>query len=468
MIADPNMMKAKGTLTPWAISRALGKDPYEWQLKVLSDIILPWSRTTLSAANESGKTTEIIAPIVIWHAMAFKNSKCVLTSGAWRQVTEQLFPAISRYRRYLSGWDITANKLTTPHGSMAIGFSTDDAGKFEGWHAEDHDLSPLLIIVDEAKTVKKDIFEAIARCRPTRLLYASSPGGCSGEFYDSHTRNASMFNRHKVTAFDCPHIPRAQIDEARQKYGEDSPLYKSMILGEFMEDGEDGIIIPVGILNRCKKEAPAPNTDPEVHAFCDFAAGGDENVLAVRRGNEVKLIRCWRETNTMAATGEFIALFQKENLKPEMISGDEGGLGHVICDRLQELGWPISRVNNGSMNGVDRRLYFNKGAQIWGEGRNQIDRLQVILPDDDDLHSQLSTRLWERDSDGSLKVEPKPKMKARNLPSPDRADAVLGCMMPSPTRQIAPVSSWVGDDFQTNKEVKIENQLQGWGMDVGN
>jgi hypothetical protein len=71
-------------------------------------------------------------------------------------------------------------------------------------------------------------------------------------------------------------------------------------------------------------------------------------VIAVADGNRVFLAACWRETDTIQATRQFIAEFERLKLLPGSIYGDEGGLGCVMCDALKEAGWRMNRVNNGA------------------------------------------------------------------------------------------------------------------------
>jgi hypothetical protein len=52
----------------------------------------------------------------------------------------------------------------------------------------------------------------------------------------------------------------------------------------------------------------------------------------------------------------------------------------------------------------------------------------VALPNDRELIAQLTSRRGWPDSKGRLVLEPKSDLRSRNLPSPDRADAVLGAM----------------------------------------
>ena len=56
--------------------------------------------------------------------------------------------------------------------------------------------------------------------------------------------------------------------------------------------------------------------------------------------------------------------------------------------------------------------------------------VEIILPNDDDLIGQLSSRKYSMTEQSKQKVESKDDMKKRNLPSPDEADSVLLCVIP--------------------------------------
>jgi len=398
-------------------------DSYPWAQRVFHELDRRNIAVAVKAANGSGKTTHIAAPAALWHAAIFPGSLTIATAGVFRQVKEQLFPAIRVHAHKFTGWEFNECEVITHHGSRILGFSTDEAGKFEGWHNDN-----LLIILDEAKSIPDAIFEAVERCQPTRLLLLSSPGGRSGFFFEAFHARRKFFRQHTVTAFDCPHIAATWIAEQVEKYGADHPLIRSMIYGEFMDGDEDSVVIPVTLLERCLASPPPFTDNGAVAAFCDFAAGGDENVLAIRRGNRVEIVAAWCEKDTMRAVGRFIQLFREHNLEASCIFGDEGGLGKVMCDALSEAGFDIQRVNNGAAP-VNAEAYANRGAEIWYEGRTQIERQRIILPTDDrELFAQLSTRRGWPNSKGRLELEHKAAMRARGLRSPDRADAVLGAI----------------------------------------
>lgn len=404
------------------IRGALQLQSYDWATAIFNDLDRRGAAVACKACNGAGKTERVAAPVALWHASAFPRSLTIVTAGTFRQVKEQLFPALRSHAHKFPGWSFNDCEVTAHNGSRIYGFSTDEAGRFEGWHNEN-----LLMIADEAKTIPDAIFEAIARCQPQRFLLLSSPGGCSGFFYDAFNSKRKFFRQHSVAASQCPHISPAWIAEQVEKYGEQHPLVRSMIFGEFMSMGEDGAVIPLVFVERLLASPPTFMDDNTASAFCDFAAGGDENVLAVRRGNKVEIVAAWREPDTMKAIGRFIRHFQEQQLQPYQINADEGGLGISICDRLKEAGWPVNRVNNGSP-ARDPEHYTNLAAEIWFSARTKIERRQIILPDDRELVGQLTTRLGWPDSKGRLQLEPKQDMRKRGLRSPDRADAVLGAM----------------------------------------
>lgn len=342
----------------------LGMRLYPKQVEVLERLAPAGSVVSFRSCNEGGKTSRVIVAAILWHLYVFPKGRIVSTSGSFRQIKDQLVPALHRYRLMFPGWTFfkTPKIETRDVNCFWEGFSTKDAGMFEGHH-EDED-APLLIVVDEAKTVKDDIFQAIDRCKPTRLLLASTPGYAEGEFYRSHTSRAGFYDRVVQTAVECPHIERSWIEEMERKWGHDHPLVRSMIWAEFMEEIADSVVT-VRALEGCLAEPPDEKRG-ERKAFCDFAAGGDENALALRDGNVIELIDHWRERNTMAAVGKFISWFVKLGLKPAEIEGDADGLGKPMCDALAEAGWPITPFHGGWASGS--KDFFNLSSQIWWGG----------------------------------------------------------------------------------------------------
>lgn len=414
---------------PWTISKAVGLELYANQIEILKECLRPFSRVALRACNGFGKTTSIAAPLVLWHAIAFKNSLTVLTSGAWRQIKEQLFPAIRRFQANFPTWNFNTEDFTASNGSRCIGFSTNDPGKFEGHHALDHETSPLLMILDEAKTIPDEIYQATERCQPTRLLLMSSPGNPSGFFYEACVgKYAHLFKRFHIRAQDCPHISKDWIKQQAETYGADSAFYRSMVEGEFTSDLDGMGVIRLEHLERCLKSPPEWTNRNERRVFIDisWAANGDENVLALRRGNKITIEDAWvGDGNTISTAHRFVRSFNRLKneigLKPEEVFGDNGGGGHGVIDVINEMGWHINRVNNNTASN-EANKFVNIAAQWWFALSKKIETNEIILPDDAILKQQLLSRKYEVDLKGRLKLESKQEIAK----SPDRADAVVG------------------------------------------
>ncbi len=110
----------------------------------------------------------------------------------------------------------------------------------------------------------------------------SSPGTSAGAFYRSHTSERNLYKTHVVKAADCPHITQEHIAYIIEKYGEDHPFTRSSIYAEFMDEGDTGVVIPMRLIDGLRSVMVLPVMGDR-HAFCDFAAGGDEKSTRTAR-----------------------------------------------------------------------------------------------------------------------------------------------------------------------------------------
>jgi len=407
-----------------------GAKLYPWQMKALA----AFSRghpTTLLTCNGAGKTAVIAAWSVAWFLYRYPQGKVAATSGSFNQLSNQLWPALKaampdEYNITTGGSPLT---ITTPQGGKAIGFSTNDEGKAEGWHPTiDEDIDPVFILVDEAKTVPEGIFQAFERCTRKFQLYISSSGNPSGRFYESHNKLAHLFYPLQVSYHDCPHISREKVERDKEMYGEDSALFRSMHLGEFTDLNSHAIITATK-LREALDNQPKENPKGEKVAFFDFAAGGDENVFALREGNRVRIIEAWRESNTVQAVRRFIDIAKRYQLTGSQCWGDSDGLGLPMVNQFADEGFRINAFRGG-MPAQDKDVYTNLISEVWIKGMRLISQGRYNLGElDVETFEQLTNRFLEWDQRGKLRVERKEDMSARGVHSPDRGDALLGCIL---------------------------------------
>lgn len=403
---------------------------YPWQKKIFKDVDRKWQRTAARVCNGSGKTSRIAVGSALWNMLCNQGSTTVCTSAVMRQVKEQFLPNFKMVARArgleAAGMKITQEGAEWPKAeSRLVAFTCNDAGLFEGFHRSGPSDS-LLIIVDEAKSVKEDIFQAIERCQPDRLLLISSAGKPAGAFWRAFEREAEFWNRHTITSFDCPHISPQWIDMQIRKWGRQHPLIRSMIFSEWMADEGEQLVIDPDALERLISDPPRHRFGPRT-AGLDFAAGGDENVICIAEGNKVIHLHGWREVDTMKAAAVFVGTLQKFRVRPENTFADAGGIGRPVVDAMTRMGFSPTNVNFGSKASyVD--AYYNRATEMWYNLRHLIEHKSIIIPEDEDLRQQLIIRRWETNElNGKIMLESKKKLRARGIESPDRADALALC-----------------------------------------
>lgn len=426
---------ARAILSPITFAvTVLKKRLYKWQAEILHSVFsgMPTAAVT---PNGAGKTSVIIASLALGILHEFPGATVVLTSATFRAVRTQVFAALEQDKEKFAAWTWKDTEIEDGHGGRIVGFATDSGAKFEGFHA--HPGRPLLIVIDEAKTVADDIFVAADRCQPTMLLYISSPGASFGRFADAF--KSTRFAQFRIGIEDCPHITAEFIASMKEQYGEDSDIYRSMILGQFARGADEGKVVPVADYDNCVRKAP-PYRAGLKQAFCDFAESGDECAIGTRDGNRLSIHDKWKPDGNVAGVAERfernLRVLQEQGYE---IFGDADGTGHGYITTLKLRGIRIRGVKNNAAP-TDSH-YFNLAAEQWWKFAAQVRRCEWILPADDELlRRETCTReqnFVEIDGkkrfgreDGRLQLQPK---KRSGMKSPNRADVIVGVAYDYPT-----------------------------------
>ena len=407
---------------------------YDWQCDVMQPFMFAsgsqarMTQVAVMSPNEGGRSSLLVSGIATWWLAMHTRGKVGITTADQKQLNEQILPALEMNKQKMVGWHSVQSpyyRLITPTGGRLIAFTTDDAGRVEGLHKGNDIDSPLLWIVDEAKNVKPEIFTGVDRCSYNAKLLSSSPGMKRGVFFDAFTKDKAQYVTVAAGLKDCPHISQDKVNRIIATYGDEHPFTRSSIYGEFMDqDSLDSYILSDTDLRRCINNPPEFKPGLQV-AFCDFGAGNDENVIVYRNGNKIEVVAAWREANKEAAAGRFIREFVSLKLKPDQVIGDAAD--KELCDLLERGGWPIRRQNFGAAV-PNNPIYTSWSALAWMEGAAEISRCEWILPQDDTLFAEFTTRQKILNARGKWACEEKFTMRKRNIPSPNRADAVFGCM----------------------------------------
>jgi len=410
----------------------------------------------LCAANGSGKDAVFIAACAVWFVLTGLRNRVVITSASFDQIKFQtevhIRELISRANKL---WGKLFKSIQFHHIVPALGgeiklFATDQPTLAEGYHA--FHGGKLMRIINEAKTVTDEIFDATERWTGvSHTLLVSSPGRRRGTMF-SLAGNAihypaspclGTYYFRKVTAFECPHIPLSVIQTKIEKHGESSPLIRSMIFAEF-SDYEEPVVIPESVFDGCANFS-IQKQGTDIGIGLDLAAGGDEDAGWVRKGNKIIHSFFFRLSNTDLAADLIDKQLSPWSWQEYSFNADNGGVGKGIIDKLVTKGWRINRCNNQAP-AFNKREFLNLGAESWMHVRRLLERRIIIVPKNiPKLREQLTTRYFVsfENTQGKLQLESKKEARLNGRPSPDRADGFVLCFWsykPPLVRASAPIS----------------------------
>jgi hypothetical protein len=355
-------------------------------------------------------------------------------------------------------------RLTAGDGWYALGLATDEAVRFQGFHAEN-----LLIILDEASGIADDIWDAaegVAVGGNNRILAIGNPLRPEGRFYRLF-QEASVWQKRTISAMEHPNVTgqgdpipgavtvaaiservaewcepagvlrhRDGETEARmpdgaaaepdvffwqgQAYRPDD-RFRARMLGEFPGAGETSLIPLRWIEAAFQRHLPGEGVR---RAAVDVARFGDDStVIGLRTGAVLVSLEAIHGADTMAVAGRLVRLVYTAH--PETLAVDSIGLGAGVVDRLHELGVAGVEAVNVSLSANDSERFANRRAELYWGLRERFRTGAIDLTaaaHDERVREELAGIRYTFDSRGRILIESKAEQKRHGGASPDRAD----------------------------------------------
>ena len=438
----------------------LGVELWAKQKEVLA--ALPENRrVAVKSGNGLGKGFSA-AVAVLWFLHSHDPAIVLSTAPTFRQVRHILWRQIHSLHRRAP--DILKGKLLDTRWELsddryAMGLSADTADQFQGFHSPN-----MLIVVDEAEGVSDGIYEAIEAVMTSaepRLLLIGNPTTASGVFRRAFYQERNIYHCITISALDSPNVQSGRVvipglttarwvEERRQIWGADNPLYRARVLGEFPDQAEDTLIrlsdVEAAVLRQDQDDgggdALTPGPSPggrgedgtaarrgilrdegEVVLAVDVARfGSDHSVILRRRGQRVEEIRTFNGMDTMELAGWVAAAIRE--FQPTQTCIDEVGVGAGVVDRLREQGYGVRGINVAHA-ARQKEVFANLRAEGYWRLRELFASGQISIPSDQQLMGELAALRYSYDSQGRILMESKEAMRQRGIPSPDKADALM-------------------------------------------
>ncbi len=404
-------------------------------------------RVAVKSGNGLGKGFSA-AVAVLWFLHCHDPAVVLSTAPTFRQVRHILWRQVRRlYRpaRELLGGKMLDTRWELAEDRYAMGLSAESADEFQGFHSPN-----VFIVVDEAEGVSDEIFEAIEAIMTAaepRLLLIGNPTTVAGAFHRAFHQERRLYHTITISALDSPNVQAGQIvvpgltsdqwvKERTETWGEENPIYRARVLGEFPDQAEDTLIrlsdIEAAAMPGTEAETQPDTACPDVVLAVDVARfGSDRSVILRRRENRVEEIRVLRGLDTMQLTGWVVRAIN--DFQPARICVDEIGVGAGVVDRLKEQGYPVRGINV-STRARQESVFANLRAEGYWLLRDLFSSYRIKIPADGQLMGELAALRYSYDSHGRILIESKESMRRRGLPSPDKADALMLAFLEGPGR----------------------------------
>lgn len=437
---------------------------HDWQVQFMLDFahskhtdFTPF-QAIVQAANGSGKDKYIIAACVVWLCVRYQRALGVVTSSSGSQLDTQTcrhikslcesfnkkfgFPVWDcKYRQYQCNFQQEDGSVTS---SNIYCYATDEAGKAEGYHPNEKGAK-MGIFVSEDKSVTDEINIALNKCTGySHRVHASTPGLPMGHFFNysssailrSEIEDVTKVKpidwiKYHITAHQCSHLSKEYFKQMERDLpgGKNGAAYKSQIEAEFGTTDEMVVIPYTFIWRSVRSKTIQWAVEPQNQAGLDLSDGGAETVLAVRNGNRLLKIIPFRFDDTEDTINFLDEQFRVNGLThPEaLINADCCGLGAPMIKALRRRGWKNMRFIDSRHTAREKRVYKNRGTELFFHMRTLLERNEIILLEDQTTMDQLGGRYYKIDTQNIHCLLSKLEQRSRKYPSPDRADAVNLC-----------------------------------------
>lgn len=444
----------------WVADR-LGEHLWSKQREIAESLVTN-RRTAVKSCHDVGKSF-VASRAAAWFIDTHPPGEAIVVSTAptYKQVHAILWEEIRRAakRAAAAGTPLPGRVLQSDEWKLGdgtlIGFGrkpadTDEHG-FQGIHRR-----YVLVILDEACGVPKQLWtavEAITTNTNCRTLAIGNPDDPASEFAEV-CKPGSGWNVVRVSAHDTPNFTGEQVpDELRplliepgwvedkaRRWGTESPLYASKVLGEFPDVGQD-VLFPPSLI-RAAQERDLDPDDQRTRLGVDVARfGTDRTVLTLARGPVARIVAEYGSVSTTETSGRVTAVAREHRVRRVQVDGV--GVGGGVVDQLRDTGVRVHDLQSGGA-ARDRERFANARAEWYWGLRERFEAGDIDLdPADDELAAQLGSIRYKYTARGQILIESKEDMKKRGLPSPDRADSLVYAYASSggPAGVAAPVRS---------------------------
>lgn len=396
---------------------SLGFTPYKHQREAHRKrkrwTVLVWHR-------RAGKTVFAVLELIL-AALQFKGERGRFgyIGPLLKQAKKTVWDYLKHHTKEVPGRRINESELsiTLPNGAQVALFGADNPDSFRGLYFDG-------VVLDEVADMKPEVWGEILRPaladRHGWALFIGTPKGVnlfSKLYYDALKDDGWHADMRRASETGV--LSQAELDDMRKEMTDDQ--YAQEMECDFaaaVATALIGLDVALGATRRVVRELDYRDAAKIIGV--DVARYGDDRSAIARRqgvaGFEIESYR--KKSNT-----EIASLVAKvhEDWNPDAVFIDASPASYGVIDVLRDLGIKVVEINFGGTPLQEK--FEDKRAEMWWE---MGDWLKVgCIPNDNELIAELTAPNYTfKNRRGRLQLESKDQMRARGLPSPDKADAL--------------------------------------------
>jgi uncharacterized protein YoaH (UPF0181 family) len=462
---------------PVAFAREiLGFSPWPKQVEIL-EAVRDHQRVAIASGHRVGKSAALAA-LALWFYASFPRARVFLTAPTDRQLQEvdwrQIRMFVARAGRCvrclqddpdgplpclhsarIDGTlrELARSGLRSSDFRQIVGFTAKETENVAGLAGDN-----LLFLIDEASGVADAVYEALEgnRAGGARIVLLGNPTRNQGEHYAAFYSKAPFYKTLRISSVESPNVQAGRvvipglataewIDEKREEWGDDSPLFKVRVLGEHAI-GEDGRLIPVALIEEAEQRWFGMPDEGPLYIGLDPAGPtglGDDTAIAIRRGQKILDIFTRRGLDTEGHLVEVLGCITRYARDREfvVVVVDAEGMGSSVMARLRDHESTAPRnikvvgLKSSALAGRQAGIYDRLRDELAGNFATWLRQGGAIPRNaklEGELHAlELRTVLTPRGE--RSKVTAKDYLRKVLKRSPDRADAcMLACWDQAP------------------------------------
>ena len=427
---------------PWGTGElAAHSGPRQWQRDVMDHIggmlaqgksLSRACQVAVASGHGVGKTS-CVAWIILWAMSTHEDTRGVVTANTDTQLRTKTMAELAKWHRlclFRDWFEYSATSLVSKDSGHAktwridaIPWSPHNPEAFAGLHNEG---KRMILIFDEASAIDDQIWEVSEGALTdsnTELLWCAfgNPTRNTGRFRECFRRFRRRWERWNI---DIRTVEGANMDRAKQlveDYGEDSDVVKVRVRGEFPSQSSRQFISAEDV-----DAAFGRVIRPEQYEFApkiigvDPAWTGDDSlVIGLRQGLVYRTLRSIPRNDDDVQMAAIIAGEAHAHGASAVFVDAGYGTGIVSAGKSMGHQWHLVWFAGKPMDPG----YANKRAEMWGAMKQWL-KDGGCIEKDQELYDDLVGPETKPRLDGKVQLESKEEMKKRDLPSPNKADAL--------------------------------------------